>query len=37
MSYDPDLGLDGDPAASDCNHGNDRDHAVVSYLAECPW
>lgn len=35
ISYDPDLGLDGDPMGQDCLHLNNADEVSVAYLAEC--
>ncbi len=37
MAYDPDLGLGGDPSATDCDHRNNVDRATVPYLQQCPW
>ena len=37
LSYDPDLGLNGDPAATDCGPDNNLDQVDEPYLAVCPW
>lgn len=37
VSYDPDLGLDGDPAHRDCDFANNVDRLTLPYLVHCPW